>query len=117
MQPGFETAPEGSRMTFSSNQPIRSPGSVVPLLSAQLGAARRHFYRWPLVPSRELQRIRQVLFHCASLGGTESGDDLSDSARALLDLVTVELQRRGQAEGLADAPSPRPGGHGNGGVC
>lgn len=108
---------------FSSNQPIRSPGSVVPLLSAELGAARRHFYRWPLVPSRELKRIRHVLLRCASAGSIGSGKDLSDSAQALLDLVTAELQRRGQSEGSASPlaghqeMAPVPGAAPEGGLC
>lgn len=95
-------------MTSSSNQPLRSAGSVTPLLSAELGAARRHFHRWPLVPSRELKRIRQVLLHCASVGSTESVNELSEPAQALLDLVTAELQRRGQTVHPAGPPDSSP---------
>jgi hypothetical protein len=95
---------EGSGIMSTSSQPIRSPGSVVPLRSVELGAARRHFYRWPLVPSRELKRIRQVLLHRASVGDLESGDDSSDSAQALLELVTAELRRRGQTDARSSSP-------------
>jgi len=119
MQPAGSNRSGRPCMMFSSGQPVHSPGSVVPLLSAELGAARRHFYRWPLVPSRELKRIRQVLLRCATAGGAEPDTVLSGSAQALLDLVTAELQRRGEPAGrpvpavsrqdLAPAPRPREG--------
>ncbi len=57
-------------------------------------AVQQLFRRWPLVPSRELERIRQVLLHCDELGHPAATHHLSEPAQALLDLVTVELQRR-----------------------
>lgn len=85
-------------MASSADQPTPSPGSATDLPSAEhaLGAARLHFGRWPLVPSRELRRIRHVLLHASGRGGPQPA--LSQSARELLDLVTAELQRREQID-------------------
>lgn len=105
---GSEPLRKGPGMTSSSNQPNRSPGLVSPRLSAELGAARRHFHRWPLVPSRELKRIRQVLLHCAKAEGTESANQLSEPPQALLDLVTTELQHRGQTVDPIRPPDSPP---------
>ena len=89
-------------MASSPSRPIASPGSATDLPSAEyaLGAARHHFGGWPLVPSRELRRIRHVLLHASSSGGPQP--ELSQSARELLDLVTSELQRREQIDSPSD---------------
>lgn len=55
--------------------------------------ARELFHRWPLVPSRELERIRHVLLHCDQLGSADT-HHLSEPAQALLDLINCELERR-----------------------
>lgn len=56
-------------------------------------AVRQLFRRWPLVPTRELERIRHVLIHCDELGSPGT-HHLSEPAQALLDLITTELERR-----------------------
>ncbi|WP_159704147.1 hypothetical protein [Arthrobacter sp. 18067] len=56
-------------------------------------AVRQLFHRWPLVPSRELERIRHVLIHCDQLGSPDT-HHLSEPAQALLDLINGELDRR-----------------------
>ncbi|WP_369745846.1 hypothetical protein [Paenarthrobacter sp. AMU7] len=56
-------------------------------------AVRQLFHRWPLVPSRELERIRHVLVHCDQLGSPDT-HHLSEPAQALLDLINCELERR-----------------------
>ncbi|MBM7791718.1 hypothetical protein [Paenarthrobacter ilicis] len=56
-------------------------------------AVRQLFHRWPLVPSRELERIRHVLLHCDQLGSADT-HHLSEPAQALLDLINCELERR-----------------------
>ncbi|WP_458107793.1 hypothetical protein M1D51_20125 [Arthrobacter sp. R3-55] len=56
-------------------------------------AVRQLFHRWPLVPSRELERIRHVLIHCDQLGSPDT-HHLSEPAQALLDLINCELERR-----------------------
>ncbi|MFE4196117.1 hypothetical protein ACFRJ9_09655 [Paenarthrobacter sp. NPDC056912] len=56
-------------------------------------AVRQLFHRWPLVPSRELERIRHVLIHCDQLGSADT-HHLSEPAQALLDLINSELDRR-----------------------
>lgn len=90
----------------SSNQLIPSLGPVatLPPVELELAASRHHFGRWPLVPSRELKHIRQILLHASSVGATEESSDLSDSARDLLELVTTELQRRGQTNVSIGSP-------------
>ncbi|WP_143711755.1 hypothetical protein [Paenarthrobacter aurescens] len=52
------------------------------------------FRRWPLVPSRELIRIRRALLQCRQIGRAGGGHELSEPALALLELVTAELERR-----------------------
>jgi hypothetical protein len=52
------------------------------------------FRRWPLVPSRELIRIRRALLQCRQMGGEGREHELSEPALALLDVVTSELERR-----------------------
>lgn len=69
-------------------------------------AVRELFRRWPLVPTRELERIRHVLVHCDQLGSPES-HHLSEPAKALLELVSAELDRRREA---AKAAHPASGG-------
>ncbi|YCH06498.1 hypothetical protein ACTAQJ_15440 [Arthrobacter sp. alpha11c] len=56
-------------------------------------AVRQLFHRWPLVPSRELERIRHVLIHCDQLGSADT-HHLSEPAQALLELINNELDRR-----------------------
>ncbi|VXC34959.1 hypothetical protein ARTHRO9V_240008 [Arthrobacter sp. 9V] len=56
-------------------------------------AVRQLFHRWPLVPSRELERIRHVLLHCDQLGSPDT-HHLSEPAQALLELINCELERR-----------------------
>ncbi|MGO4588269.1 hypothetical protein [Paenarthrobacter sp. 2TAF44] len=56
-------------------------------------AVRQLFHRWPLVPSRELERIRHVLIHCDQLGSADT-HHLSQPAQALLELINNELDRR-----------------------
>ncbi|MGO4246031.1 hypothetical protein AB4Y87_02370 [Paenarthrobacter sp. RAF54_2] len=56
-------------------------------------AVRQLFHRWPLVPSRELERIRHVLIHCDQLGSADT-HHLSEPAQALLELINSELDRR-----------------------
>ncbi|MCF3139815.1 hypothetical protein LRQ04_11175 [Paenarthrobacter sp. AR 02] len=56
-------------------------------------AVRQLFHRWPLVPSRELERIRHVLLHCDQLGSPDT-HHLSEPAQALLELINCELDRR-----------------------
>ncbi|MFK0042158.1 hypothetical protein ACIQTW_20170 [Paenarthrobacter sp. NPDC090517] len=67
-------------------------------------AVRQLFHRWPLVPSRELERIRHVLLHCDQLGSPDT-HHLSEPAQALLDLINSELERRRNAA----APPGTPG--------
>lgn len=69
---------------------LHGPGGS---LSRQ-SAVQQLFRRWPRVPSRELERIRQVLLHCDELGNPAATHHLSEPAQALLDLVTTELERR-----------------------
>ncbi|MDI2021230.1 hypothetical protein [Paenarthrobacter nicotinovorans] len=76
-------------------------------------AVRQLFHRWPLVPSRELERIRHVLLHCDQLGSPDT-HHLSEPAQALLELINSELDRRRTAEGhpqapAAEAPATRKG--------
>lgn len=59
-------------------------------------AVRQLFHRWPLVPSRELERIRHVLIHCDQLGSADT-HHLSEPAQALLELINNELDRRQSA--------------------
>lgn len=63
--------------------------------------------RWPAVPSRELGRIRRALLQSEGTGYGGSGQQLSEPARAVLDLITAELERR---RGDTTAHSARPGG-------
>jgi len=56
-------------------------------------AVQELFRRWPLVPSRELERVRRVLLQCQNIG-PHSENGLSEPAQALLELVTTELERR-----------------------
>ncbi|MGP0224450.1 hypothetical protein [Paenarthrobacter sp. NCHU4564] len=67
-------------------------------------AVRQLFRRWPLVPTRELERIRHVLVHCDQLGSPET-HHLSEPAQALLDLITGELERRREAAKAAHPAS------------
>ncbi|YCK81761.1 hypothetical protein M1D89_22295 [Arthrobacter sp. D3-18] len=67
-------------------------------------AVRQLFHRWPLVPSRELERIRHVLLHCDQLGSPDT-HHLSEPAQALLELINCELERRRNAA----APQGTPG--------
>jgi hypothetical protein len=71
---------------------LHGPGGS---LSRQ-SAVQQLFRRWPLVPSRELERIRRVLLHCDELGHPAATRHLSEPAQALLDLVTAELERRNE---------------------
>lgn len=100
-QPAPPITPEGSGMALSPGHPIPYPGSItaIPSVSDELRATGHLFGRWPLVPSRELRRIRQILLYAVSMVGAESTNDLSEPARDLLELVTAELQRRGQLDG------------------
>ncbi|UXM92059.1 hypothetical protein [Paenarthrobacter sp. JL.01a] len=68
----------------AANKPDALPGAI---------AVRQLFHRWPLVPSRELERIRHVLLHCDQLGSPDT-HHLSEPAQALLELITSELDRR-----------------------
>jgi hypothetical protein len=94
-------------MAFSSEHPIPHDGSITPLPSAEgeVRAARHLFGRWPLVPSRELQRIRQILLHAGAALGADSANQWSDSARELFELVTAELRRRGQLDSGTHRPA------------
>ena len=95
-------------MALSSEHPIPHFGSVAPIPSAEgkVRAAGHLFGRWPLVPSRELRRIRQILLYAASNEEAESMISLSESSRELLELVTAELKHRGQLDGPVQ-PAPR----------
>lgn len=73
---------------------LHGPGGS---LSGQ-SAVQQLFRRWPRVPSRELERIRQVLLHCDELGNPAATHHLSECAQALLALVTAELERRREPE-------------------
>jgi len=64
---------------------------------------RQLFHRWPLVPSRELERIRHVLLHCDQLGSPDT-HHLSEPAQALLELINCELDRRRNAAVLQRIP-------------
>lgn len=68
-------------------------------------AVRQLFHRWPLVPSRELERIRHVLIHCDQLGSPDT-HHLSEPAQALLDLINCELERRRLAGSQASETAP-----------
>ncbi|WP_232481513.1 hypothetical protein [Arthrobacter sp. YN] len=68
-------------------------------------AVRQLFHRWPLVPSRELERIRHVLVHCDQLGSPDT-HHLSEPAQALLDLINCELERRRLLAKQATGKSP-----------
>lgn len=68
----------------SANKPDALLGAI---------AVRQLFHRWPLVPSRELERIRHVLLHCDQLGSPDT-HHLSEPAQALLELINNELERR-----------------------
>ncbi|WP_243753154.1 hypothetical protein [Paenarthrobacter sp. MSM-2-10-13] len=68
-------------------------------------AVRQLFHRWPLVPSRELERIRHVLIHCDQLGSPDT-HHLSEPAQALLDLINCELERRRLAGSQASGTAP-----------
>ncbi|WP_017197122.1 hypothetical protein [Arthrobacter sp. M2012083] len=71
-------------------------------------AVRQLFHRWPLVPSRELERIRHVLLHCDQLGSPDT-HHLSEPAQALLELINSELERRRNAaapQGMPGAKAP-----------
>lgn len=67
-------------------------------------AVRQLFHRWPLVPSRELERIRHVLLHCDQLGSPDT-HHLSEPAQALLELINGELDRRRAQENHAQPPA------------
>lgn len=69
-------------------------------------AVRQLFRRWPLVPTRELERIRHVLVHCDQLGSADS-HHLSEPAKALLELISSELDRRRNAAMAAHPASGR----------
>lgn len=64
--------------------------------SSAIAAVKELFRRWPAVPSRELERIRRALRQCESSGYAGGGHQLSEPARAALELITAELERRGQ---------------------
>ena len=49
------------------------------------------FRRWPLVPSAELDRLRDALANCVELVGSEAADEL-------LGLITKELKQRSAEE-------------------
>ncbi|MFK0004555.1 hypothetical protein ACIQTZ_06215 [Paenarthrobacter sp. NPDC090520] len=70
-------------------------------------AVRQLFRRWPLVPTRELERIRHVLVHCDQLGSPDT-HHLSEPAQALLDLITSELNNRREAAKAAHPAGGRP---------
>ncbi|MFJ4171049.1 hypothetical protein ACIPY3_16200 [Paenarthrobacter sp. NPDC089714] len=70
-------------------------------------AVRQLFRRWPLVPTRELERIRHVLVHCDQLGSPDA-HHLSEPAQALLDLITSELNNRREAAKAAHPAGGRP---------
>jgi hypothetical protein len=70
-------------------------------------AVRQLFRRWPLVPTRELERIRHVLVHCDQLGSAEA-HHLSEPAKALLELISSELDRRRKAAMAAHPASGKP---------
>ncbi|NWL33099.1 hypothetical protein DM791_09335 [Paenarthrobacter nitroguajacolicus] len=70
-------------------------------------AVRQLFHRWPLVPSRELERIRHVLIHCDQLGSPDT-HHLSEPAQALLDLINCELERRRNAAARQSMPGAKP---------
>ena len=57
-------------------------------------AIQKLFRRWPFVPTRELERIRQVLLHCDEIAHPAATNGLSEPGQALLDLVAGELERR-----------------------
>jgi hypothetical protein len=69
-------------------------------------AVRQLFHRWPLVPSRELERIRHVLLHCDQLGSPDT-HHLSEPAQALLELINCELERRRNAAAPQGAPGAK----------
>lgn len=75
--------------------------------SSATSAVTELFRRWPAVPSRELERIRRALLQCESTGYGGSGHQLSEPARAVLDLITAELERRRRD---TTAHRARPGG-------
>ncbi|MEV7605851.1 hypothetical protein AB0N65_10485 [Paenarthrobacter sp. NPDC089322] len=69
-------------------------------------AVRQLFRRWPLVPTRELERIRHVLIHCDELGSADT-HHLSEPAKALLELITNELERRRRPEAVPTTPATK----------
>ncbi|GAA3272272.1 hypothetical protein [Paenarthrobacter aurescens] len=69
-------------------------------------AVRQLFHRWPLVPSRELERIRHVLLHCDQLGSPDT-HHLSEPAQALLELINCELERRRNAAAPQRTPEAK----------
>ncbi|WP_035741619.1 hypothetical protein [Arthrobacter sp. MA-N2] len=69
-------------------------------------AIQELFRRWPSVPSRELERIRRVLLHCDELAHPAATHRLSEPARALLDLVTGELERRREGNHQPSSNTP-----------
>lgn len=67
----------------------------VPGVSPSLNAAVKDLSRrWPAVPSRELERIRRALLQSEGANYGGGGHQLSEPARALLDLISAGLQRR-----------------------
>lgn len=81
---------------------------VVNKPDALLGAiaVRQLFHRWPLVPSRELERIRHVLMHCDQLGSPDT-HHLSEPAQTLLELINCELERRRNAVSQHKTPGAK----------
>ncbi|MEV7661698.1 hypothetical protein [Paenarthrobacter sp. NPDC089316] len=102
-----------ARRRATVTQGIHGAPSTKP--DALLGAiAVRHlFHRWPLVPSRELERIRHVLLHCDQLGSPDT-HHLSEPAQALLELINSELDRRRSPEHHPQRPATQPPASGQG---
>ncbi|MFP3579707.1 hypothetical protein SB659_08995 [Arthrobacter sp. SIMBA_036] len=80
------------RRAAGHQKPAHKPDALLGAI-----AVRELFHRWPLVPSRELERIRHVLIHCDQLGSPDT-HHLSEPAQALLQLINDELDRRRQPD-------------------
>lgn len=93
--------PDDDRRQFPAVTVLAGPVHQVP---SGLKAVQEIFRRWPTISSRELQRIRRALLDCQRLTSPGGGHQLSEPALALLELVTDELNRRGQRRPVAEPP-------------
>jgi hypothetical protein len=107
--------------SLSANPSVEANGPGVPPLDPHASSfrdaplvrgrgTRELFRRWPNVPSRELAHIRRVLLLCLRRPHSPgSPDELSEPARALLQLVTGELRRRHPGATALFDGDPPPG--------